>query len=79
MESKYTLNEEQPYSTNELVYRAIYALASRYRRKSPKRRGYFWADVGDIFCVGSTSATVICRFYGFDPDTAEMERPQEKK
>lgn len=54
------------YTDTELVHRWL-----RAQRPLTKRIGgmYLWAKVAEDFCVGSTSAQVICRRHGFDPDT----------
>lgn len=47
-------------------------LMQRWLRAQPlaKRGGMFlWSKVGEQFCIGSTSATQVCRRHGFEPDT----------
>jgi hypothetical protein len=51
------------HSDAELVQRWL-------RAQRPAKRGgaFLWAKVARQFCVGSTSATQICKRHGFDPD-----------
>ncbi len=60
---------ELPAPAEKLVRRVVFGLACRYQRKRPSRRGYFWGDVAEAFCCGSTYATRIARACGHDPDT----------
>lgn len=41
------------------------------RAQKPAKRGgtFLWARVVEQFCIGSTSATDVCRRHGFEPDT----------
>jgi hypothetical protein len=55
--------------TGRWVRHVVYTLHARHVSKSPNRRRVFWAEVQEVFPVGSTSACEIARFAGYDPET----------
>lgn len=61
------------YTPQELVARAI-RLAKPRRGSSPR-----WVLVRDLFGVGSTTATQLCREHGFDPSETAGSSPRPKK
>ena len=52
-----------PYSSRDLVRRAVLNLASSSQLGIPR-----WALVRDTFAVGSTVAIALCQEFDLDPD-----------
>lgn len=46
-------------------------------QQEAKRGGTFlWARVSEVFCIGSTSATDVCRRHGYEPDKIVKRSPR---
>ena len=55
----------------KLLERAVRSACRRDARKGEKHPR--WTAVSDVFALGSTYATQLCRRYGLDPDE-ELKR-----
>lgn len=62
-------------SDEELLRRAVFNLA-RPGRRSP--REFAWTRIMDVFGLGSTYSTQLCRRFKRDPDTGKPIAPQPK-
>ena len=62
-------------SDEELLRRAVFNLA-RPGRRSP--REFAWTRIMDVFGLGSTYSTQLCRRFERDPDTGKPIAPQPK-